>query len=61
MLSLSIDPELLLDDVEMIEDLVIAAVNQGLSKASKESQKRMYYLLFILYDLFYSCFSSYLQ
>ncbi len=25
----------------MIEDLVIAAVNQGLSKAGKESQKRM--------------------
>ena len=41
LLSLSIDPELLQDDVEMIEDLVIAAVNQGLSKASKESQKRM--------------------
>ena len=41
LLSLKIDPEILTDDVEMIEDLIVAAVNQGLSKAGEESQKRM--------------------
>ena len=41
LLSLRIDPEILSDDVEMVEDLIMAAVNQGLSKAGKESQKRM--------------------
>ena len=41
LLSLKIDPEILTDDVEMVEDLIVAAVNQGLSKAGKESQKRM--------------------
>ena len=41
LLSLRIDPEILSDDVEMVEDLILAAVNQGLAKAGKESQKRM--------------------
>ena len=41
LLSLNIDPEILNDDVEMVEDLIVAAVNQGLRKSSEESQKRM--------------------
>ncbi len=41
LLSLRIDPEILSDDVEMVEDLILAAVNHGLIKAGKESQKRM--------------------
>ena len=41
LLSLKIDPEILSDDVEMVEDLIVAAVNQGLIKAGEESQKRM--------------------
>ena len=41
LLSLRIDPEIISDDIEMVEDLIVAAVNQGLSKVGKESQKRM--------------------
>ncbi|HHZ80254.1 MAG TPA: YbaB/EbfC family nucleoid-associated protein [Candidatus Marinimicrobia bacterium] len=41
LLSLNIDPEILNDDVEMVEDLIVAAVNQALRKSSEESQKRM--------------------
>ena len=41
LLSLRIDPEMLSDDVEMVEDLIVAAVNQGLTKAGKESQKQL--------------------
>ena len=41
LLSLKIDPEILTDDVEMVEDLIVAAVNQGLIKAGEESQKSM--------------------
>ncbi|MBF88384.1 MAG: hypothetical protein CMG75_01785 [Candidatus Marinimicrobia bacterium] len=41
LLSLKIDPDLLGDDIEMIEDLVVAAVNQGVKKANKASQKKM--------------------
>lgn len=40
LLALKIDPEILQEDVEMLEDLVIAAVNQAMKKASEESQKR---------------------
>lgn len=40
-LSIKIDPEILNEDVEMVEDLVVAAVNQALSKAGEESQKRL--------------------
>ena len=41
LLSLNIDAEILNDDVEMVEDLIVAAVNQALRKSSEESQKRM--------------------
>ena len=41
LLSLNIYPEILNDDVEMVEDLIVAAVNQALRKSSEESQKRM--------------------
>ncbi|MBH31610.1 MAG: YbaB/EbfC family nucleoid-associated protein [Candidatus Marinimicrobia bacterium] len=41
LLYLRIDPEILSDDVEIVEDLIVAAVNQGLTRAGKESQKRM--------------------
>jgi len=38
--SVRIDPKLLADnDVELLEDLVTAAVNQGLSKAREEAAK----------------------
>ncbi|MDP6965897.1 MAG: YbaB/EbfC family nucleoid-associated protein, partial [Candidatus Marinimicrobia bacterium] len=41
LLSMKIDPEILDEDVEMLEDLVVAAVNQALSKAAEESQQRL--------------------
>ena len=41
-LSLKIDAEVLKsNDVEMLEDLVVAAVNQALKKASDMAQKEM--------------------
>jgi DNA-binding YbaB/EbfC family protein len=36
-----IDPKLAADDIEMMEDLVAAAFNDAVNKASDESQKRM--------------------
>lgn len=41
LLSIKIDPEILKEDVEMVEDLVVAAVNQAMRKASEESQRRL--------------------
>lgn len=42
LLSLKIDPEAVdPDDVEMLEDLVIAAVNEALKKAADESAETM--------------------
>lgn len=41
LLSVKIDAEILDEDVEMVEDLVVAAVNQALSKAGEESQQRL--------------------
>ena len=41
LLNVKIDPSLLTDDTEMVEDLVLAAVRQALSKSKEESQKRM--------------------
>ena len=40
-ISVKIDPEVLSDDVEMVEDMVTAAANQALKKASEESQEKM--------------------
>lgn len=37
----SIDPSLLADDKDMLEDLVVAALNDALRKAEQTSQERM--------------------
>lgn len=39
--SIKIDPEILKDDVEMVEDMVVAAVNQALTKSQELSQQKM--------------------
>jgi DNA-binding YbaB/EbfC family protein len=40
--SITIDPEAVSpDDVEMLQDLVIAAVNEGLDKAQEMAQQKM--------------------
>ena len=39
--SLDIDPEILKEDKEMIEDMVLAAVNQGLQNAGKVAEEKM--------------------
>ncbi|MDD3807525.1 MAG: YbaB/EbfC family nucleoid-associated protein [Candidatus Marinimicrobia bacterium] len=39
--SLKISPEILSEDKEMLEDLIIAAVNQGLKKADELVQERL--------------------
>ena len=41
LVSLEIDPEILKEDKEMIEDMVIAAVNQGLQNAGKAAEEKM--------------------
>jgi len=41
LLSIRIDPDVLKEDVEMVEDLIVAAVNQAMKKAGEESQKRL--------------------
>ncbi len=40
-LELKIQPEALEEEVEMLEDLIISAVNMGLRKSQEESQSRM--------------------
>lgn len=41
-LSVKIDPEILRsEEPEMVEDMIVAAVNQGLKKASEMAQKEM--------------------
>ena len=40
-ISLSIDPEILEEDTEMIEDLILSAVNQGLQNAEKVAEEKM--------------------
>lgn len=41
-LSVKIDPEVLnADEAEMLEDMIVAAVNQGLKKAGEMAQKEM--------------------
>ena len=40
--SLTIDPEVVSpDDVDMLQDLVLAAVNEGIDKAQEMANKRM--------------------
>ena len=41
LISLDIDPEILKEDKEMIEDMVLAAVNQGLQNANKAAEEKM--------------------
>ena len=40
-LQLTIDPEAMKEEKELLEDLIISAVNKALSKSQKESQSRM--------------------
>ena len=40
-ISIKIDPEVLSDDVEMVEDMVVAATNQALGKSQELSQEKM--------------------
>ena len=40
-ISLNIDPEILKEDKEMIEDMVIAAINQGLQNAGKAADEKI--------------------
>ncbi len=40
LISVSIDPQMLGEDVEMLEDLVVAAVRQAMEKSKEESQQR---------------------
>ena len=41
LITLNIDPEVLQEDKEMIEDLIIAAVNQALQNAGKAAEEKM--------------------
>jgi len=40
-LSVKIDPEIISDDIEMIEDMIVAATNQALAKSQELSQETM--------------------
>jgi len=40
-LSIKIEPDVLKDDVDMVEDLVLAAVNQALTNAQDAASSRM--------------------
>jgi DNA-binding YbaB/EbfC family protein len=40
-LELTIDPDAIKEDKELLEDLIISAINNGLSKSLEESQSRM--------------------
>ena len=40
-LQINIDPEALKEDKEMLEDLIISAVNKALTKAQTHSQEKM--------------------
>ncbi|HCK98511.1 MAG TPA: hypothetical protein DHW42_00185 [Candidatus Marinimicrobia bacterium] len=40
-LSIKIDPEILSDDIEMVEDMIVAATNQALTKAQELNQEKM--------------------
>ena len=41
LVSLDIDPEILKEDKEMIEDMILAAVNQGIQNAGKVAEEKM--------------------
>ncbi|MCK4577353.1 MAG: YbaB/EbfC family nucleoid-associated protein [Candidatus Marinimicrobia bacterium] len=40
-ISVKIDQQLLTEDIEMVEDLVVAAIRQATEKSREESQSRM--------------------
>lgn len=40
LISVSIDPKMVGEDVELLEDLVVAAVRQATDKSKEESQRR---------------------
>ena len=40
-LELTIDPEAMKEEKEMLEDLIISALNKALSKAQSDSQEKM--------------------
>ena len=40
-LEVNIDPEAMVEDSEMLEDLIISALNKALSKAQSDSQEKM--------------------
>ena len=39
--AISIDPDIAQDDVEMLEDMIIAAVNEAMNKADQDAQNRL--------------------
>ncbi|NOZ75285.1 MAG: YbaB/EbfC family nucleoid-associated protein [FCB group bacterium] len=41
LLELVLDPELLTEDKELVEDLIISAVNKAITKSQEESQARI--------------------
>lgn len=41
LISIKIDPQLVTEDVEMIEDLVVAAIRQAMEKSKEESQQKV--------------------
>ena len=41
LVALNIDPEILNEDKEMIEDMILAAVNQGLQNAGKVAEDKI--------------------
>jgi len=41
LVALNIDPEILNEDKEMIEDMILAAVNQGLQNAGRVAEEKM--------------------
>ena len=41
LVALNIDPEILNEDKEMIEDMILAAVNQGLQNAGKVAEEKI--------------------
>ena len=41
LIALDVDPEILREDKEMIEDMIVAAVNQALQNAGKAAEEKM--------------------
>ena len=41
LITLNIDPEILTEDKEMIEDIIVAAVNQAIQNAGKTAEEKM--------------------